>query len=346
MPRAPKRDRRRLVRLERDRLRGAPALTWASPYCPGWGQPHLNCEDGSRAERDGHGKNGRMASLAFSQSALGTSSSQTPWVARGPYARRSLRARERWDGRVEHSLILAAKRGGSAEREELIQRCRPLIASVAGRYRRASAIEHAELTQEGVVGLLRALERFDPDRGVPFWAYAGWWVRQAMQQVVSELSRPIVLSDRALRQLARIKEAQRRLEQRQARAASCSEVAAATGLPRAQVERLLSAERRPLPLDGPARASDDTATVGDLLADPPAEDAYDDASQRVLAAEVPRLLGCLTERERTVICLRYGIGRRAHTLREVAERLAVTAERVRQIEQASLEKLHSVVVRT
>jgi DNA-directed RNA polymerase sigma subunit (sigma70/sigma32) len=168
-----------------------------------------------------------------------------------------------------------------------------------------------------------------------------------MQQVVSELSRPIVLSDRALRQLARIKEAQRRLEQRYARAASCSEVAVATGLSRAQVERLLSAERRPRPLDEPAGRSGDTATVGDLLADPPAEDAYDDASQRLVAAEVPRLLGCLTERERTVICLRFGIGRRRqHTLREVAERLAVTAERVRQIEQASLEKLHSVVIPT
>ncbi len=287
-----------------------------------------------------------MASLAFSQSGLETSSSRTPRAARGSHPRRSPRARERCDGRPEHSLVLAAKRGGSAEREELIQACRPLIASIAGRYRRASAIEHAELTQEGVVGLLRALERFDPGRGVPFWAYAGWWVRQAMQQVVSELSRPIVLSDRALRQLARIKEAQRRLEQRYARAASCSDVAVATGLSRAQVERLLSAERRPRPMDEPAGESGDQATVCDLLADPPAEDAYDDASQRVVAAEVPRLLGCLTERKRTVICLRYGIGRRQHTLREVAERLAVTAERVRQIEQASLEKLHSVVAPT
>jgi RNA polymerase sigma factor (sigma-70 family) len=288
-----------------------------------------------------------MASLAVSQPALDTSSSQPPWAAGGSHAACSLRTRERCDGQPEPSLVLAAKRGGSAEREELIQVCRPLIASIAGRYRRASAIEHAELTQEGVVGLLRALERFDPDRGVPFWAYARWWVRQAMQHVVSELSRPIVLSDRALRQLTRIKEAQRHLEQRHARAASISEVAAATGLSRAQVERLLSAERRPRPLDEPAsESSGDTATVGDLLADPPAEEAYDDASQRVVAAEVPRLLGCLTERERTVICLRYGIRRRQHTLSEVAERLAVTAERVRQIEQASLEKLHSVVVRT
>src|SRR6185437_4673215 len=85
----------------------------------------------------------------------------------------------------------------------------PLIGSVASIYRGSRAVDRGELTQEGVVGLLSALERFDPDRGTPFWAYACWWVRQAMQQLVSELTRPVVLSDRALRQLARVKDARR-----------------------------------------------------------------------------------------------------------------------------------------
>jgi RNA polymerase sigma factor (sigma-70 family) len=194
--------------------------------------------------------------------------------------------------------------------------------------------------QEGVVGLLRALERYDAERGVPFWAYAAWWVRQAMQQVVSELSRPIVLSDRALRQLARIKSAQRKIEQTYSREASCSEIASLAGLPREQVARLISAERRPRPLDEPAKeGSSDAMTVGELVADPPAEDAYERVPHRVFADQIPRLLGYLTERERMVICSRFGIGRREHTLREVADRLAVSTERVRQIEKASLEKL-------
>jgi RNA polymerase sigma factor (sigma-70 family) len=239
---------------------------------------------------------------------------------------------------------MRAKRGGPREREELVRAFMPMIGGVAHAYWWTGTVEREELTQEGVVGLLRALERFDPARGVPFWGYAAWWVRQAMQQVVSELSRPIVLSDRALRQLSRVKEAQRRLEQTTSRRVSWSEVAELTGLPSAQVEKLISAERRPRPLDEPVNEDrGGSVTVGDLVADPPAEAAYERVTHRVLADDLPRLLDELSDRERTVICCRYGIGGREHTLSEVAKRLAVSAERVRQIEVASLKKLHAAV---
>jgi RNA polymerase sigma factor (sigma-70 family) len=220
-----------------------------------------------------------------------------------------------------------------------------LIASVARAYRRSAAVGRDELTQEGVVGLLRALERYDPDRGVPFWGYAAWWVRQAMQQVVSELSGPMVLSDRALRQLARVKHAQRRFEQISSREPSSTELSAIVGLPRSQIESLVRSERSARGLDDPAGAeARDGTTVGDLVPDPPAQEAYDSVPEQVLAAEIPGLLSCLTDRERTVICRRYGLGRREQTLREVAPVLGVSAERVRQIEQESLAKLHAAAV--
>src|ERR1700716_223679 len=107
--------------------------------------------------------------------------------------------------RSEQLLVVAAKRGGMRERERMIEAFRPAIAHIARRYRRQAAVSWMELMQEGVVGLLRALERYDPQRGSRFWAYASWWVRQAMQQVVSELSGPVGLSDRAPRQPARSK---------------------------------------------------------------------------------------------------------------------------------------------
>jgi RNA polymerase primary sigma factor len=221
-----------------------------------------------------------------------------------------------------------------------------MIASVAHAYRRSTAVAREELLQEGVVGLLRALERFDPDRGVPFWGYAAWWVRQAMQQVVSELSRPMVLSDRALRQLARIKNAQRRFEQARRREATSAELAAIIGLPRSQVESLLGTERTARGLDEPTGAeAGEGATVGELLADPRAQEAYERVPQRVLAAQVPALLDHLTKRERTVIRSRYGLGERQRTLREVAPELGVSAERVRQIEQESLAKLGAAAAR-
>jgi RNA polymerase sigma factor (sigma-70 family) len=245
---------------------------------------------------------------------------------------------------AEPALVARARNGDPSEREELVNAYLPMIVSVAYAYRRSSGLDLDELTQEGVVGLLRALERYEPERGVPFWAYAAWWVRQAMQQVVSELSRPVVLSDRAVRQLARIKDAQRGFGQTRRREATAAELSAMVGLPTSQVEKLLCTDR-------PARGFDermgaeagDGATVGDLLADPPAHDAYERVPHQVLASQIPGLLGHLTDRERTVISSRYGLGCREQTLREIAPRLGVSAERVRQIEQDSLAKLYAAV---
>jgi RNA polymerase primary sigma factor len=247
------------------------------------------------------------------------------------------------DDASERALILRAKAGGPRDREELVKWFAPMIAGVARAYRRSAAVDREELTQEGVVGLLRALERYDPERGVPFWAYAVWWVRQAMQQVVSELSRPIVLSDRALRQLARIKDAQRQFEQAYRHEPSPSELASLVGLPRWQIESLTRAERNARGLDEPAVGERSEGTsLAELIADVPAQDAYERVDQRELARTVPTLLAHLDERERTIIRSRYGLGRPAQTLREVAPKHGISAERVRQIEHDALEKLYRV----
>src|SRR3954462_3851695 len=107
---------------------------------------------------------------------------------------------------TELELVRAAKSGDPVARARLVDAFMPLISASARTYGSAH-VHRVELLQEGVVGLLRALERFDLQRGIPFWGYASWWVRQAMQQLVSELTRPVVLSDRALRHLARLKQA-------------------------------------------------------------------------------------------------------------------------------------------
>jgi RNA polymerase primary sigma factor len=248
----------------------------------------------------------------------------------------------RLPARAERALVLAARDGGARERDELIEAFLPLVASVARIYRNSAAVDRVELMQEGVVGLLRALERFDPDLGTPFWAYASWWVRQAMQQLVSELAGPVVLSDRALRQLARIKGAQRQLMQARGTEPNAGAVALETGLPRDQVECLMAAERKPRGLEEPAgREAGVGATLGELLADPRAEDAFERVPRRVAAAQLPGMLATLSERERKIICGRFGLGGRERTLRELAEDLGVSAERVRQIEEASLQKLRA-----
>jgi RNA polymerase sigma factor (sigma-70 family) len=251
----------------------------------------------------------------------------------------------RWlDPDKERAVVMAAQQGGPREREQLIETFMPSIAGMARIYRRSNSVDWRELIQDGVVGMLRALERFDPELEVPFWGYASWWVRQAMQKLVSERSRPIVMSDRALRQLARVKDAQRRFEQSHHVAPSCGELAASAGLPRAHVESLLASDRRPRGLDEPTVGpAGEGATVGELLADPGAEEPYESATDRVLVADLPRLLSGLTDRQRAVVCARFGIGARQQTLREVAGTLGVSAERVRQIEETALERLHEAV---
>jgi RNA polymerase sigma factor (sigma-70 family) len=238
--------------------------------------------------------------------------------------------------------VLAAK-NDATQRAVLVDAFAPLIASVARIYRGSDAVDRGELMQEGAVGLLRALERYDSTLDTPFWAYASWWVRQAMQQLVSELTRPVVLSDRAVRQLARIKDAQREYMQEHGREPTPSDLAAETGVTRDQIERLIAAERKPRGLEEPINGDEGVVgSFGDLLADPRAEDAYDGVPWRMEIDELPGLLGALSEREQMVLRGRYGLGgREERTLRDLAATLGVSAERVRQIEQAALDKLRT-----
>jgi RNA polymerase primary sigma factor len=243
---------------------------------------------------------------------------------------------------VELELVLAARDGHPRERRELVQRFLPLIDSTARRYRGLTSIDRRELRQDGVLGLLRALERFDPALGTPFWSYASWWVRQAMQRLVSELSGSIVLSDRAFRQLARLKEAERAHLQAQGRQPSVPELAEHLGIPVEHVQCLMAAERRARPLHEPAHGHDPAAPpLVEALADVSSEDAYERACRHAAAERLPELLSALTDRERGVIRARYGLGERQRSLRELGEALGLSAERVRQIESASLNKMHA-----
>src|SRR4051794_10742910 len=144
---------------------------------------------------------------------------------------------------AERELVLAAQAGDAAARARLVEAFTPQIASVARLYRESPSVDRLELLQEGVIGLLRALERYQPDRGVPFWAYAAFWVRQAMQHLVAELTRPVVLSDRGLRQLARLKDAHREAVVQTGREPGREELVARSGLTGDQVDGLLLAER-------------------------------------------------------------------------------------------------------
>jgi RNA polymerase sigma factor (sigma-70 family) len=253
--------------------------------------------------------------------------------------------RARMPDSVEQVLVREAIAGDPKARGALVEAFLPLIGSVARNYRSSRQIARVELMQEGVVGLLRALERYDSELGVPFWAYASWWVRQAMQQLVSELSRPMVLSDRALRQLSRLKEAHAELQRADGRAPTLTELAERTGLEQDQLGNLIAADRPPKALEEPLEGEEGAVgAFGELIADPLADDEYERVISHVAASELRDLLSGLSERERFVLRARFGLDGHTQSLREIAARLGVSAERVRQLENRALGKLRAAAV--
>jgi RNA polymerase sigma factor (sigma-70 family) len=246
---------------------------------------------------------------------------------------------------AEQRLVREAVAGDPRARAELVEAFLPLIGAVARNYRASSQITRVELMQEGVVGLLRALERYDPDLGNPFWAYAAWWVRQAMQQLVAELTRPVVLSGHALRQLARLKEAHRNINRSAGEEPTLSQLAEKTGLHPDQLANLIAVDRPPRALEEPLEGGEGAiGTFGELIVDPLAEDEYERVVSHVAAGQLRDLLSGLSDRERDVLRARFGLDGEAKNLRQIAETLGVSPERVRQLENRALGKLRAAAV--
>lgn len=236
-------------------------------------------------------------------------------------------------------LARRALDGDDAAQEELIHRLLPLVQSIARRYR-TDGLEQADLLQEGIVGLLRALQRFDPDRGVPFAAYASWWIRQSLQEARSDFMRPVRLPPKALRQLSQLKSEHQRIYQGERRSARVSELAERTNIDPGQAEALAAADARARSLDEPVESLDgELGTLGDLLEDPLSAADYEGVIDAVAGQQLRALLSRLTERERGVLRARFGFDAPAEKLADVGERLGVSAERVRQIEERALAKL-------
>ncbi len=239
----------------------------------------------------------------------------------------------------EQRLIAAAKAGDDRARERLVEAYLPRIASIAADYRSHAGLSRVELLQEGVVGLLRAVERYEPGRGAAFWAYASWWVRQAIQGLVAELARPLVLSDRALRSLSRLRDASAELAREGNADPGPAELAERAGIEIEQVRRLLAADRAARSLEEPAPGPDAaTGPFGDLIADPLAEGEYERVLDRIEAQELAALLSALSPREREILAARSGASGPPATLAELAERHGVSVERVRQIEERARAK--------
>jgi RNA polymerase sigma factor (sigma-70 family) len=245
----------------------------------------------------------------------------------------------------DHDAVIdAARRGDQRARAKLVDEYLPRIAAVSRRYALSPRVERLELLQEGVVGLLQALERYDPGRGTPFWVYAQPYVQRAMQRLVAELGDAAAMSDHALRRLSRLKSAEDELTQERREAPSREEIIARSGVDRDEAEKVLAATRPARSLQQPLTAEDGgvIGTLGDLVDDPRAADAYERVLDALEAGELIPLLGALSDRERSVLRAHYGLDGEPQSYSQIGERLGVSTRRVRDIEHRALGKLARV----
>lgn len=237
----------------------------------------------------------------------------------------------------ERAQLEVKMKKGLKARDKLIVSNGRLVISIASRYT-GHGLTLAEVSQEGVLGLIRAIDKFDADRGVRLSTYASYWIRQSVSRAVAVQTRTIRLPVHKVDRLGAVRKAMNQLTQELGRTPEISEVARALGDTPEQIEALLCDGQETLSLEDPV--GEDGATLADFVIEEDSTRLENEVDKSLLEQEIQEALATLTARESRIMELRYGL-RDGHplTLQDVAERFGLTRERIRQIEKEAIAKL-------
>jgi RNA polymerase nonessential primary-like sigma factor len=260
-------------------------------------------------------------------------------IEAGVFAAHKLESAKRLSPQRRIDLKLIVRDGNRARNHLLVANLR-LVVSLAKRYT-GRGMPLLDLIQEGNLGLIRAVEKFDYTKGFKFSTYATWWIRQAISRGMADQGRTIRLPVHLVEQVNKLSRLKRELHQQLGRDATMAELAAESGIPEEKIADLLDHARDPVSLDMPV-GSDEEAPLGDFIEDSESTSAEAAVVAGFMHDDINKVLRTLDEREQTVVRLRYGLDDgRPRTLDEIGRVFGISRERVRQIERDSMAKLRA-----